>query len=889
MGDMTRLLNPKSIALIGASEKDGSPAAALLKNLLASGKRTVFAVNPNRKTILGQPCYPTIADVPGKVDLAVVATRAALVPQVAEACGRAGVGGLVIISSGFLEAAEEGRQMEERIREIRRRYDMRILGPNCLGYMRPNAGLNVTFLDSVPEKGKIAFITQSAAFGKTLLDWGISARIGFSMFISLGSTLDVDFGDLIDFLGNDPHTRSIVIYMEDTLGDVKKFASAARGFARNKPIVMLRPPILGGDGQSGLTHTAMLAGPNEVHDAALRRVGVVSVREPQDLFNTAGVLDSKHHPRGPNLAIITNAGGVGIMATNRLLRSGGSLAEFAPETMKALQSAMHPQWRPANPVDVYRNADVERYDRAIRICMNDPGTDGILVIFTPQEGARSGDLARAILSAAGDAQKIIITAWLGGREVREGRDILLASGIPAYESAEDAVRTYLYMWSYERNLQLLYETPSELRLDEGPPKNHLKTLIRKVCNEGSYVLTEEESRKFLVNYGIPTIKTLTTFDVDEAAAAADEFGYPVVLKVDSPDIIFRPDVGGIVTGIGSEAELRDEYLKLLERVRKLSPKSAITGITVQKMIEMIDYELILGAKRDKDFGTVILFGMGGVGVQIFRDFSLGLPPLNQTLARRLMEETGVYRMLRGYRGKPPADMSQLEKILVSFSNLIVDFPEILEMDVNPLAVSNGKACALGARIILDRSCPVHTVPYPHLIISPYPTRLVVPWRLPDGTEVLLRPIRPEDEPLQHEMLSTLSDETLRARFYQTLRTITHEMHVRMCNIDYDREMAIVAEVKMNGGKRFIGMVRLIIEPDFKKGEFAVIVHDDFQGRGLAYKMLDMVIGVAQEKGLEEFYGYVQPGNKKMMRACSRLGMVPERIPEGLIRMSLKLR
>ncbi|HET6490532.1 MAG TPA: GNAT family N-acetyltransferase [Syntrophales bacterium] len=889
MGDMVKMFNPGTIALIGASGTEGSIGAALLKNLLASQGRTIFAVNRNRQSIHDVVCHASIADVPERVDLAVIATPAPTVPQIVEECGKAGVGGLVIVSQGFREMGADRGRLEAEIAEIRKRYGMRILGPNCLGFIRPNLGLNVSFLQDVPEMGKIAFITQSAAFGKTLLDWGISAHVGFSMFVSLGSTLDVDFGEMIDFLGNDPYTRSIVIYMEDTLGDVKNFASAARGFARNKPIVMLKPPHLAAPAQKGLSHTGMLAGPDEVFNAVLRRVGVVGVKEPQDLFNLASVLCSKNHPKGPRLAIITNASGVGIMAASRLLRSGGSLAEFSAETVKALDAVMPPYWKRENPVDVFRGADVARYEKVIRICMDDAGTDGILVIFTPQEAARSGELAEMIRSVAADDRKHLITTWLGGNEVREGREILIRNGIPAYETAEDAVRTYLYMWNYERNLQLQYETPSEIRIDEGPPKNHLKALIRKASREGSFVLAEEETRKFLVNYGIPTIKTHTTFDAGEAAAAADEFGYPVVIKVDSPDIIFRPDVGGIVTGITSEAELKDEYVKLLERVRKLSPQSAITGITVQKMIEMIDYELILGAKKDKDFGTVILFGMGGIGVQIFRDFSVGLPPLNQTLARRLMEETGVYRMLQGYRGKAPADLRQLEQILVSFSNLIVDFPEILEMDVNPIAISNGRACALDARIILDQNALSPAAAYSHLVMTPYPTRLIVPWRLPDGTEVLLRPIRPEDEPLQHEMLSTLSEHSLRARFFQTIKSITHEMHIRLCNIDYNREMAIVAEIKQNEKKRFIGIVRLIIEPDFKKGEFAVIVHDDFQGKGLAYKLLDMVIGIAQEKGLEEFYGYIQPGNQKMLKACSRLGMTGEKIPDGLIRMKLSLK
>jgi acetyltransferase len=898
MGDIGKMFNPKTVALIGASRREGSVGAVLLQNLLSSKGLKVYVVNRRWKTIQNLPCYAEIADVPEQVDLAVIATPAATVPLIVEECGKAGIEAVLIISSGFRETGIEGEKLERRLAEIRKSYNMRILGPNCLGFIRPNIKINASIIQTAPEGGKIAFIMQSAAFGKTLLDWGMSAHVGFSMFVSLGSTMDVDIGDMIDFLGNDPYTRSIVIYMEDRLGDVKKFASAARGFARNKPIVMLRPPHLPGasdlermaspSGGSGLTHTEALAGPDEVYDAVLKRVGVVRVKEAQDLLNAASALCSKHHPRGPRLAIISNSGGVGTMAASRLLRSGGRLAEFAPETMKALTAAQPPWWNKENPIDVFRCADLARYDNIIWICINDPGTDGVLVIFTPQETVRSGELAKNILAIARDSGKHITTAWLGGAEVREGREILIQSGFPAYETAEDAVRTYLYMWNYEHNLQLQYETPAELRVDEGPPRNHLKALIKKVVREGNLVLTEEETRKFLVNYGIPTIEARTAFTAEEAMEHAREIGYPVVIKIISPDIIFRPDVGGVVTGINSDSEMKDEYEKLLARVSELQPGAAIRGVTVQKMMEIIDYELILGAKKDRDFGTVILFGMGGIGVRIFRDFSVGLPPLNQTLARRLMEETEVYRMLQGYRGKAPADLRQLEQILVSFSNLIVDFPEIREMDINPIAIRNGKARALDARIIIDPEAIARPAPYPHLIITPYPTRLIVPWRLPDGTEVLLRPIRPEDEPLQHEMLSSLSEESLRARFFQTIRNISHEMHIRLCNIDYDREMAIVAEIRQGGKRRIIGTVRLIIEPDFKKGEFAVIVHDDFQGKGLANKLLDMVIGIAQDKGLEEFYGFVHPGNKKMLKACARLGMAGEKTPDDLVKMRLRL-
>lgn len=897
MGDLGKIFSPKTVALIGASGREGSAGAVLLGNLVSSRGLKIFAVNSKREAVQGLSCYKCIADIPERVDLAVIATPAASVPRTVEECGKAGAGGALIISSGFRETGREGEMLEREIDSIRKRYGMRVLGPNCLGYLRPNIGLNASLIQNAPEGGKIAFISQSAAFGTTLLDWGVSAHVGFSMFASLGSTLDVDIGDLIDFLGNDPHTRSIVVYMEDRLGDVKKFASAARGFARNKPIVMLRPPHLPGrtgpqpglTAGDGLTHTEMLAGPDEVYDAVLRRVGVVRVKEAQDLFNAASALCARKYPRGPRLAIISNSGGVGTMAASRLLRSGGRLAELSPGTLKALDEVLPPYWYRQNPIDILRCADLRRYEKALRTCMDDPGTDGVLVIYTPQDEVSSSELADMILSVAKNGGKYITTAWLGGKEVREGQELLIQSGIPAYQTAEDAVRTYLYMWNYEHNLQLLYETPAELRVDEGPPRNHLKALIRRVSSEGSLILTEEETRKFLVNYGIPAMKAQTAHSAKEAVEFARDIGYPVVIKIISPDIIFRPDVGGIVTGINSDGEMRDSYEKLLARVRHLQPGVAIRGVTVQKMMDIIDYELILGAKKDKEFGTVVLFGMGGLGVRIFRDFSVGLPPLNQTLARRLMEETEVYKMLQGYRGKAPADLRQLEQIIVGFSNLIADFPEIKEMDINPIAIRNGRACALDARIILDQEAIVRSAPYSHLVITPYPTRLIVPWCLPDGTEVLLRPIRPEDEPLQNEMLSTLSEESLRSRFFQAIRSISHEMHIRLCNIDYDREMAIVAEVKHTEKRRLIGIVRLIIEPDFKKGEFAVIVHDDFHGKGLAHKLLDMVIGIAQEKGLEELYGFVQPGNKKMLKTCARLGMGCEMIPDELMRVSLRLR
>lgn len=881
------MLSPKTIALIGATEREGAVGRVILENLLSKDLK-IFPVNPNRNIILGVECYPNIAKVLEKIDLVIIAVPAQKVPEIVEECGRVEVEGIIVVSAGFKEIGEEGRKLEEKIIEIRKKYGMRIIGPNCLGIIRPNIGLNASFLKVNPEPGKIAFVSQSGALGSAILDWAINAHICFSMFASLGSMVDVDFGDLIDFLGDDPDTRSIMLYME-SIGNAKKFMSAARGFARNKPIIVVKPGRFAESAKAALSHTGAMVGDDKVYDAAFKRAGVVRVKEVEDLFNAAEVLDSKYLPKGPNLAIVTNAGGPGVIATDTLIELGGNIAKLSDTSLKELNSFLPPYWSKGNPIDVLGDADIERYVNAINVCLKDPEVNGLLIIYTPQGAAKPDELAKTIAEIAGNDLKPIITVWMGGESVQEARRIVLRNDIPVYETPEEAVKTYLYMYNYGRNLELLYETPVELPVDQAPPKSNLKALIRRVIKEGRTVLNEEESKRFLMNYGIPTTKPYIAKNAEEAIREANGIGYPVVLKIASPDITHKSDVGGVVTGINSNERLREEYDRLNKRLEENAPHARIEGVAVQKMIERIDYEIMLGAKKDKYFGSVILFGMGGIGTEIFKDFSIGLPPLNQTLARRLMEETKVYKMIQGYRGKSPADIRQLEQIIVSFSNLIVDFPEIAEMDINPLAISSGKAFALDARIIIDKDSLEYTTQYPHLVITPYPTKYIIPWRMQDGTEAILRPIRPEDEPLEHEMLSTLSEEALIGRFFQVIKNITHEMLIRFCNIDYDREMAIVAEVKEVEKRRIIGIGRIITESDFKKVEFAVVVHDDYQGKGLGYKLLDMLIGIAQEKGLEMIYGIVLTENRRMLRICEELGFTMNQLPGGISRVELALR
>ncbi|MEM3492665.1 MAG: bifunctional acetate--CoA ligase family protein/GNAT family N-acetyltransferase [Nitrososphaerota archaeon] len=891
MGSLERMFNPKVVALIGATDKEGSVGLALLKNLLKNnGDREIYPVNPNRESVLGIKCYPSIKDVPEHVDLAVIATPAKTVPKIVEECGEAGVEGVVIVSAGFRETGEEGRKLEEEIKRIKERYGLRVLGPNCLGFIRPPIGLNSTFLLKDPEPGQIAFISQSGALGSAILDWAVSAHIGFSMFISLGSMVDIDFGDLIDFLGQDPYTRSILIYME-SVGNAKKFMSAARGFARNKPIIVLKPGKHQTGARAALSHTGSMAGSFEVYRAAFRRVGVVRVDEIEDLFNCASVLDSRNLPAGPRLAVITNAGGPGVIAADAIAENGGVLAQLSETTIETLNSVLPPYWSRGNPVDVLGDADINRYLIALKTCLADPNVDGVIIIYTPQGAARPLELAEEVVEIVRESMraKPVLTVWMGGDEVQEARQLFHKNDIPTYDTPEDAVKTYIYMYKYKRNLELLYETPVDLPIDPAPPKNFLKILIRRILSEGRVVLTPDESDKFLDAYGIPRPKGELATNLSEALSIASKIGYPVALKIVSPDIIHKTDIGGVIIDINSDSELRAAYLKLIDTVKSKAPDAKIKGVYVQQMIKSSNYELILGSKKDPDFGTAIMFGTGGIATEVFRDFSIGLPPLNQVLARRLMEETKIYNSLvHGMRGKPPADIKKLEEIIVRFSNLIVDFPEIKEADINPLSVTDDSIYAIDFRIILDPEGVDSPEPYRHLVITPYPTKYVTLWRLKDGREVLLRPIRPEDEPLEYELIKGLSEETSRFRFFQVIREVTHEMLVRFCNIDYDREMAIIAEYNKDGKKRNVGVGRLIIEPDRKRGEFAVLVADDFQGKGLGTKLTDMLIEIALEKGLHSIYGIVLPENTKMIGLCKKLGFdIKYRTDEVYVELKLK--
>jgi len=891
--NLDKIFNPRNIAVIGASDEEGSVGCTLMKNLTELGyEGKVYPVNIRKTEILGFNVYQTVEQLPETVDLAIIATPAKTVPDIVEQCGKAGIKGIIIISAGFKEVGPEGKALEDRILEIKKRYNLRIIGPNCLGIIRPSIHLNATFTSKMPKPGSVAFISQSGALGAAILDWAIHENIGFSNFVSVGSMIDVDFGDLIDYFGTDPETRSILMYIEG-ITDAREFVSATRHFARTKPIIVVKAGKFSESARAASSHTGALTGEDMVYDAAFKRAGIVRVDEIADLFNCAEVLGMQPLPKGPNLAIITNAGGPGVMATDALIARGGKLAELSRKTMETLNNILPHYWSRGNPVDILGDAKADRYKAVVKACLNDGNVDGLLIIYSPQAVADPAEIAKSIVElckSRGYRSKTILTSFMGYGEVEEANRIFNENNIPTYSTPEQAVKTYMYMYQYKRNLELLYETPEELPVDVVPPKRPLMVIIRNAAMENREMLTEAEAKKLLEYYNIPVVKTLVAKTVDEAAILASQIGYPVVLKILSPQIVHKTDAGGVVLDITCEAELREAFDRIMQRAKEYNPDAEILGVTVQPMIKKQGYEVIIGAKTDPIFGPVMLFGMGGIGVELFRDIAIGLPPLNQTLARRIMEETKVYQLLKGYRNVPPADIRLLEEMMVRFSQMLVDFPQLKEVDINPLFINEKEAFALDARVVIDKERVFRKLePHEHLVISPYPKKYETLWKLRDGRTVLLRPIKPEDEPLWLEMFQNFSEESIRYRFFQIIKDTPHEVRVRYCNIDYDREIAIVAELNEEGRRKILGVVRLSIEPNGKAGEIAFIVADPWQGLGLGTKMVDYMIEICKDRGLETIYGIMLPDNHRAISLMKKMGFNIEYLDDGTVKATLNLK
>jgi acetyltransferase len=860
------IFHPRSIAVVGATEKTGSVGRTILWNLLASPfGGTVYPVNPTRPAILGVKAYPSVGAIGESVDLAVIVTPAKGVPDLVAECGEAGIKGVIIISAGFKEIGEEGAELERRVLEAARRYGIRVVGPNCLGVMNPIDRMNATFAAGIANPGRVGFISQSGALLTAILDWAAHENVGFSSIVSLGSMLDVGWGDIINYLGDDPNTDSIVIYME-TIGDARAFLSAAREVALSKPIIVIKPGRTAEAAKAAASHTGSLTGSDDVLDAAFRRVGVLRVDTISELFMVSDILSKQPRPRGPRLSIVTNAGGPGVIATDALIGGGGRLSAISPETMEALNAVLPPVWSHNNPIDIIGDAPPDRYAQALEIAAADPATDGLLVILTPQAMTDPTATARALVKYAHIEGKPVLASWMGGEDVSEGAAILREAGIPTFAYPDTACVLFNQLWRYDDDLRSLYQTP---RLPVAPERGEFREgvdrIIAAVAAEGRTLLTEYESKRVLAAYGIPITDTELAHTPDEAAAAAGAIGYPVVAKLLSRTITHKTDVGGVILNLGSEEAVRDAFEQIRDAVARKVGAEHFEGVTIQPMINWTGYELIVGSSPDPQFGPVLLFGMGGQLVEVFKDRALALPPLNMTLAKHLIAETTIAHALDGVRGRQPIDKEVLAALLVRFSQLVAEQPRIAEIDINPLLASPERIIALDARVVLHPA-EIADADLPRLAIRPYPNEYLRRATTDDGVELTIRPIRPEDEPGVAHFHSQLSDTTVMAR-YGTNRPLSertaHERLTRICFVDYDREFGLVAQAEGSDGPEIVAVARISRVYASEDRMLTMVVADAWQRRGVGARMVRSAVIVAKGEGVTNLVAELRPDNGRM--------------------------
>ena len=889
---LDKIFKPQRIAILGLSPNPKSVSARILANLVGGGFRgVVFPVSPSLEAVMGIPCFPGIAALPKTPDLGIIAAPAAQVGGLVRECGEAGVRGLIIVSSGFRETGPAGLALERAVLDEARRFEgLRILGPNCLGIISPGRSLNASFAGAMPRPGHVAFVSQSGALCTSVLDWAVEVKLGFSHFISTGNMLDVDFGDLIDYLGEDEETKSIILYIE-SVGDARKFMTAARAFARMKPIVAYKAGRFPESAAAAASHTGALAGEDAVYDAAFQRMGLVRVYNIGEIFDCADLIGRHKVPRGPRLAVLTNAGGPGVMATDALVAAGGTLARLSDAAMSELDQSLPPQWSRRNPVDVLGDAKSKLVAKAAQIVLQDPGVDALLVIITPQAMTNPTAVAREVCAQAAATPKSVLAAWLGGAAMREGTNILNEAGIPTFPTPEQAIKAFMTLVSYARNLEILYETPKDIPVDFPVDRKDIRARFAGLLAGTEGALSEALSKELLSSYGIPVTSPVAAATAGEAVRAADAAGYPVVLKVLSPDITHKSDVGGVILDLGDAGAVRAAFEALRQSVTRKAPGARIEGVTVQRMVRAGDgIEMILGIKKDPTFGTVVMAGMGGTAAEIYGDRAIGFPPLNERLARRMLDELRMRPLLQGYRGRPAAAVDRLVEVLVRLSYLAADFPEVAELDINPLLVMADGVIALDARVIGDRSAAEDPKrPYAHLALRPYPEEFVRKVKMRDGTPITLRPIKPEDEPLWLALLASCSRESIYSRFRYFFFWQSHEVASRYCYIDYDRELAIVAEIGEGPDRRFIGVGRLAAEPGRTSAEYAVLVQDAWQDKGLGGLVTDYCLGIAREWGVRTVTAITTTDNPRMIAVFEKRGFrIVNDLESSLVEVSKEL-
>ncbi|MBP7201827.1 MAG: GNAT family N-acetyltransferase [Propionivibrio sp.] len=869
---LTSLFEPKTVAVIGASERENSVGSVIFRNILDSGyKGRLYPINPKHESIHGIAAYKSIEDIGARVELAVIATKPKTVPEIVEQCGRSGIRNIIIISAGFSESGHTGAALERKTMEIARSYGVRVLGPNCLGIIRPEIGLNATFARVTASVGNLALVSQSGAICSAVLDWAASNKVGFSSVISLGSTADVDFGEILDYLVYDNRSHYILLYIEG-IRNSRRFMSALRSAARIKPIILLKAGRHAAGSAAVQVHSGMLAGSDIVFDAAIRRSGVVRVKTIGQLFYASKALASKFRPQGKRLAIVTNGGGPGAMAADRAGDMDIPLAELSADTMKALNSKLSTNWSRSNPVDIVGDATPDHYRDAILSVAQDDGVDGVLVMLAPQAMTQPTEVAQAVIEVSNATPKAIIACWMGQEHVEEGRLAMENAGIPAFRMPETAVELYYHISTYYRNQTLLLQTPYGAASISPQETEGAKMLVEAVLQEHRKVLSEMESKAILRAFRIPVAQTMVARTPTEALLLAEQIGFPVAMKVDSPDLVRKSDAGGVRLNITNAPSVRNAYHDIIEVVQKRHPNARINGVSIEPYLARPNgRELMIGVERDPTFGPIITFGAGGTEVEIFSDRAVALPPLNQYLAQDLIRSTRAAKLLGEFRNMPPINMEALEDVLLHISEMVCELPWLQELDLNPLIVDENGAIAADARIVIDHAATSGDR-YSHMAIHPYPSHLVQEWEQPNGLVITIRPIRPEDAEMEQDFVKNLSDESKYYRFMDTLRELTQSMLVRFTQIDYDREMALVATLPEKDGKTVqIAVARYVTNPDGETVEFALAVADAWQKHGIGRKLMSALIESARIKGYRAIVGDVLSQNTKMFRLVGSLG------------------
>jgi len=873
---LNRFFAPKSVAIVGASGQKASVGYRLLLNMQEAGfKGRLYPVSHKHDELLGLKAYPDIDAIPDTLELVVIATPAATVPGIVRLCGEKGVDSIIIITSGFGELGDAGKRLQQEILDIAHCYDIRIIGPNCLGVIRTSSHLNATFGYGEVKDGNLALVSQSGAVCTAILDWAQSQNIGFSTVVSTGAAADIDFGEILDFLAMDSKTTGILLYVEG-IQDARRFLSGLKAAARLKPVIVIKSGRHEAGSKAAMSHTGAMVGDDDVFAAAIERAGVVRAYSIAQLFSAARVLANNYAVNQDRLAIITNAGGPGVMSTDRAEDVNITMAELSKAGIEALNKVLPEHWSHANPIDILGDATPERYKQALQVCLNDDNVDGVLSILTPQAMTDPTLVAQYIIDGAKTTNKPVLTSWTGGSHVQKGRDLFAASRVAHFDTPEMGVDAFSFSAKYSQNQKLLKQIPSPSDEQAWPDVEGARLIIERVLAEGRQILTTQESKAILAAFHIPVTQTIKVAGAKEAIIVAETIGFPVVLKINMSQFSHKSDIGGVRLNISSAKEVGHNFQEMEDLIKTKYPEIDQVGMTVEPMYRSYTgRELMIGVIRDPVFGPAVSFGLGGAMVEILQDKAVALPPLNEYMVEQMIAKTKAAKYLSAFRQLPAANRKALIEALLNVSTMVSELPEILELDINPLIVDSQGVIAVDARIKAQLSHQL--IPYSHMAIHPYPHELTSRFQLFNGIDITIRPIRPEDAEMEKDFVHRLSEQSKYFRFMQSLQELTPEMVVRFTQIDYDREMAFVAVSEDDKLPNELGVGRYMMNPDGNSVEFALVVSDDCQGMGIGFRIMRTLMQSAKHKGVTNFEGEVLKVNNAMLSLVKKLGFSVEQI------------